>query len=200
MKRLFIHPGELAARVEYNEDHCTINFRADVTLLEREFGGASDQQIAAACLQATINERAIFPCENPRFSLPPRGAFVDWEFSVRFRALIPPFLEGEVVAEDFVRSLHEDDLVSVERCKERLILRIQSQIRPTLPESYLKSMATPVDAIEVWSRELALAALGDMRYPGADPNRPRNERVERAIAWVLDNSVAKALAREPMVG
>lgn len=192
MKGLFILPGELAARVEYKEDHCVISLRAEITLLERECNGMSDLEIGAACLQATIADRAIFPCEDPKLTLPPRRPAADWEFSARFRALVPPLLDGAAVANDLVSSLHDDDLASLEGCRERLIKRVQSLINPVIPEHYLGSMKTPVEAIEVWSRELALAALGDMPFPGADHNLPRDKRIERAIDWVLSHAVSKS--------
>jgi len=151
----------------------------------------SDSEIAVACLQTTIADRAIFPCESPTLSLSPRQPGSDWEFSARFKALIPPLLDGDAVAADLIRSLHDEDLVSRERCRDRLIKRIQSLINPVIPESYLRSMPTPVDAIEVWSRELALAALGDMSYPGAELNLPREKRIERAIDWVLSRSISR---------
>lgn len=156
----------------------------------------SDFETAVACLQATIADRAIFPCESPKIVVTPRKPFGDLEFTTSFRALVPPLLNGETVVDDLVRSLHDDDLVSLERCRERLIHRIQSQITQAIPESYLTSMATPVTAIEIWSRELALAALGDMAYPGSDRNLPRNDRIARAIEWVLSHAVSKSGPQE----
>lgn len=191
MKTLKLLPNELIARIDSSGDRCTVAAELDITLLERECAEMTENEIAVRCLQAIVSDRGLFPCESPKLRFEKRAPLSPWRFSAEFKMIPKPALDPIQLIEDLKVSLHEEDLQTIELCRERLITRVQSLLRHTLPESYLKSMPTPVEAIDVWSREVALAALADLQYSGVDINQPRAVRLERAIKWVLERTVEK---------
>lgn len=180
--------GELVGKCETHNGSCHIQATVSLTLIEREFAQCSDAEIAVACLQLIIAERGIFPSEDPKLTLHPRVPHQDWQFSANFSIVEKPILRPYELVEELKRGLHEDDLVSLDRCKARLFALVQSKIRCVLPDNYLNSSTSPLKALEAWTQSIARSAIADIDLPEIK-NLPHTERFERAVSWVLNQAV-----------
>lgn len=170
-------------------DACTIEVSVAITMLERECHDLTDTQIATAALQLIVDQQGIFPSEAPKFRFTERRPFADWSFTAELKVLEKPVLRAETLVEELKAALHEEDLESLELVRKRLISLVQSKVQCRFPESYLKSLETPVGALEVWTETIALAALADLIVPGSSRSLDRAERQKRAIDWIVDSAV-----------
>jgi len=158
-------------------------------MLERECRDLTDSRIAIAALQLIVDQQGIFPSEAPKFRFTERRPHSDWAFRVDLKVLEKPVLRAETLVGELKAALHEEDLESLDLVRKRLLSLVQSKVQCRFPESYLKSLETPVGALEVWTETIALAALADLIVPGSSLSLSREERQRRAIEWIVENTV-----------
>jgi hypothetical protein len=188
-RNVHIQAGEVLIKISYQDAVCTVESTVKHSFIERECSGLSDKQIAVAVLQLVIQSNGIFVAGNPNLKFTPIELNSDWKFTATFPVLLKPTLNCDQIVEELKNSLSEEDLESTETCKKRLLAIIESRINYPLPKEFLSSTDNPVQAISVWKESIAKGALADMSYPGVDKNLSINDRTDRAVDWVLRNTV-----------